>query len=79
MAAFFAISRRRLAVIPSARALPPMRPSHGGGILAVVRSQVLDLASAILATMTALPMASAGRFLTLGASWHIIVPLTAYR
>src|SRR5207253_2267035 len=42
LAAFLAISFRRLADIPSARALPPMR--HGGGVLAVIRGQVVNLA-----------------------------------
>lgn len=38
----------------------------GGGFLAVIRHLVLDLALAILATMTAAPIRSAGRFSPLG-------------
>src|SRR6266478_9055934 len=63
LAAFLAISLRRLAVMPSARALPPMRPSAtAAGFLpsSVVMSSISPVA--ILAIMTALPMASAGCF-----------------
>jgi hypothetical protein len=46
LAAFLAISLRFRAESPSARALPPAAPErHGGGVLAVIRGDVLNLAS----------------------------------
>jgi hypothetical protein len=66
-AAFFAISDRFLAVIPAARALPPIRPRATAAAFlpsSVVMSSISPVA--ILAIMTALPMASAGRFSPLG-------------
>src|SRR5882762_9676916 len=59
-AAFLAISERFLAVIPAARALPPMRPSATAAAFfpsSVVMSSISPVA--ILAIMTALPMPSA--------------------
>src|SRR6476660_10030087 len=67
LAAFLAISLRRLADILSARALPPMRPSATAAAFlpsSVVMSAISPVA--ILAIMTALPIASAGRFSPLG-------------
>src|SRR5664279_3525675 len=49
----------------------------GGGFLAVIRHLVFDLALAILTTMTAAPIRSAGRFspLSLGAFAYVSVNL----
>src|ERR1700738_230474 len=66
-AAFLAISLRRLAVMPAARAFPPMRPNATAAAFlpsSVVMSSISPVA--ILAIITALPMASAGRFSPLG-------------
>jgi hypothetical protein len=67
LAAFLAISDRFLAVIPAARAFPPMRPSATAAAFfpsSVVRSSISPVA--ILPIMMALPMASAGRRSPLG-------------
>lgn len=66
-AAFLAISDRFFAVMPAARALPPMRPSATAAAFlpsSVVMSSISP--AAILAIMTALPEASAGRFSPFG-------------
>src|SRR6185295_13954797 len=66
-AAFLAISFRFFAVIPAARAFPPMRPSATAAAFlpsSVVMSSISPVA--ILAIMTALPIASAGCFSPLG-------------
>jgi hypothetical protein len=63
LAAFLAISLRRLADILSARALPPMRPSATAAAFlpsSVVMSSILPVA------ILAIRMASAGRFSPLG-------------
>src|SRR5437016_5978872 len=67
LAAFLAIADRFLADRPAARALPPIRPSATAAAFlpsSVVRSSTSPVA--ILPTMTALPITSAGRFSPLG-------------
>src|SRR3954471_17262286 len=67
-AAFLAISFRFRADIPSARALPPMRPSATAAAFlpsSVVRSSISPVA--ILSIMTAAPITAAGRFSPLGS------------
>src|ERR1700722_206347 len=67
LAAFLAISDRRLALIPSARALPPMRPSATAAAFLPSSVVVCSISPvAIRVTWKALPMTSAGRLSPLG-------------
>src|SRR5713101_3324319 len=78
LAAFLAISLRRLALMPSARALPPMRPSATAAAFlpsSVVRSSISPVA--ILPIMTAAPITSAGRFSPFGPRGMSLSPANA--
>src|SRR5713101_4640503 len=80
LAAFLAISLRRLALMPSARALPPMRPSATAAAFlpsSVVRSSISPVA--ILPIMTAAPITSAGRFSPLGPRGMSLSPDNSFR
>jgi hypothetical protein len=69
LAAFLAISDRFLAVMPSARAFPPMRPS--AGILAALgRGCFLNLTSSNPADHDGGSDRVGGAFLAFRASWH---------
>src|ERR1700733_14401831 len=66
-AAFLAISFRRLAVMPSARAFPPIRPSATAAAFLPSSVSVSSISPvAIRMTWMALPITSAGRFSPLG-------------
>ena len=67
-AAFLAISLRRFAVVPAARALPTMR--HGAGVLAVLGGDVLNLASGDLGDHDGVADGFGGGALAFRSAWR---------
>jgi len=80
LAAFLAISLRRLGGHPLSPCLATHAPQrHGGGVLAVLGVMSSISPVAILAITTALPMASAGRFSPFGPRGMSLSPDNSFR